>query len=70
MELPKTSKTRDCPVGPRVLSENIVELGNDEMKSYSRGTVLKLCHGGRCIGGNLKMGCSKNRGMQPGVETR
>ena len=52
MELPKTSKTRDCPVGPRVLSESIVELGNDEMKSYSRGTVLKLWHGGGCIRGD------------------
>ena len=70
MALLKTSKTRDCPVGPRALSESSVELGNDEMKSYSRGTVLKLCHGVQCIGGDRKMGCSKNRGMQPGVKTR
>lgn len=52
VELLKASKTRDCPVGPRLLAESIVELGNDEIKMYSRWIVLKLCHGGLGIGRN------------------
>lgn len=47
---PENQQDQRLSLGPSTLSESMVELGNDEIKSYARGTVLKLCHGGWGIG--------------------
>lgn len=43
---PENQQDQRLSLGPRILSESMVELGNDEIKSCSTQTVLKLCHGG------------------------